>query len=131
MASEQARAVFIASFAAENSVEIFASSLTAPLVCAIDGDHCGLTHAQREGWIWIDDIYPDGESLRQTDPINGRSYRWQRIRQDYVLLGYAPAHTLHHPVENVTWVSNQLDFGLLSRPDLVQYCFLEVGDDSP
>jgi len=63
MASEQATAVFIASFAAENSIEVLESALTAPLVCGIDGDHCSLTHAQREGWIWIDDIYPDGESL--------------------------------------------------------------------
>src|ERR1700730_1112310 len=131
MASEQARAVFIASFAAENSVEIFASALTALLVCGIDGDHCGLTHAQREGWIWIDDIYPDGESLRQTDPVNGRSHRWKRIRQDYVLLGYAPSHTLHDPVENVTGISNQFDFGLLSSPNLVQDRFLEIGDGSP
>src|SRR5258706_16073860 len=95
MASEQARAVFIAWFAAENSMEVFASALTAPLVCGIDRDHCSLTHAQREGWIWIHDIYSDGESLRQTDPVNGRSHRWKRIRQDHILLGYAPSHTLH------------------------------------
>jgi len=44
-------------------MEVFASGLTAPLVCGIDGDHGSLTQAQREGWIWIDDIYPDGESL--------------------------------------------------------------------
>jgi len=63
MASEQARAVFIASFAAENSMEVFESALTAPLVCGIDGDHCCLPHAQREGWIWIDNIHPHRESL--------------------------------------------------------------------
>jgi hypothetical protein len=112
-------------------MEVFSSALTALLVCGIDGDHCGLTHAQREGWIWIDDIYPDGKSLGQTDPIDGWSDRWKRIGQDYVRLGYAPSHALHDPVENVTWVSNQFDFGRLSSPNLVQYRFLEVGDCSP
>jgi hypothetical protein len=34
-------------------------------------------------------------------------------------------------VENVTWVSNQFHFGLLSSPNLVQYRFLELGDGSP
>ncbi len=38
MASEQARAVFIASFAAENSLVVFESALTAPLVCYVHSD---------------------------------------------------------------------------------------------